>query len=69
MKKSSSLAAIFALVFALAATPARAQGGCDDSPENPTLILAGLASGAYALSALRHRMRLRAAARESASRK
>jgi len=42
------------------ATPARAQfGGCDDSPENPTLILAGLASGAYAVSALRTRYRAR----------
>jgi XrtJ-associated TM-motif-TM protein len=40
--------------------PARAQfGGCDDSPENPTLLLAGLAGGAYAISSLRIRFRAR----------
>jgi XrtJ-associated TM-motif-TM protein len=51
-----------ALAFALfVAIPARAQGGCDDSPENPTLILAGLAGGAYAVSNLRTRMRARRA--------
>lgn len=43
----------------LVAIPAHAQGGCDDSPENPTLILASLAGGAYAVSALRTRMRAR----------
>jgi XrtJ-associated TM-motif-TM protein len=41
------------------AVPARAQGGCDDSPENPTLVLAGLAGGAYAISAVRTRLRAR----------
>ncbi len=66
MKKYSILTATLALVFALVAVPARAQGGCDDSPENPTLILAGLASGAYAVSALRNRMRIRSAARKAA---
>jgi XrtJ-associated TM-motif-TM protein len=52
-----------ALVFALfvAVSPARAQGGCDDTPENPTLILAGLASGAFALSNIRTRIRARRA--------
>ena len=48
------------MAFALAlfvTVPARAQGFCEDSPENPTLILAGLAGGAYAVSALRTRIR------------
>jgi XrtJ-associated TM-motif-TM protein len=57
MKKSLLLAALaFALTVAL---PARAQSGCDDSPENPTLILAGLAGGAFAVSSLRTRLRAR----------
>jgi XrtJ-associated TM-motif-TM protein len=49
------------------AKPARAQGVCDDSPENPTIILAGLAGGAYAVSSLRNRMRIRAATRKAAT--
>jgi XrtJ-associated TM-motif-TM protein len=57
MKKSLLLAA---LAFAvLVAVPARAQSGCDDSPENPTLILAGLAGGAFAVSSMRTRFRAR----------
>src|SRR4051794_34573030 len=55
MKKSLLLIALaFAVTVAL---PARAQGGCDDSPENPTLILAGLAGGAFAVSSVRTRIR------------
>lgn len=51
---------LMAFTLALFVTiPARAQGGCVDSPENPTLILAGLAGGAYAFSALRTRVRAR----------
>jgi XrtJ-associated TM-motif-TM protein len=54
MKKTFLLTALaFAMI---AAIPARAQGGCDDSPENPTLILAGLAGGAYAISNVRTRI-------------
>jgi XrtJ-associated TM-motif-TM protein len=67
MKKYSVLTATLALVFALMAKPARAQGVCDDSPENPTIILAGLAGGAYAVSSLRNRVRVRAAARKAAT--
>lgn len=62
MKKAFALASIaFALVLA---TPraASAQTGCDDSPENPTLILAGLAGGAYAANTLRMRVQARRAA-------
>jgi len=58
MKKTSLL--IIAVVFTLlVVVPAYAQGGCDDSPENPTLILAGLAGTAYAISAVRNRVRSR----------
>jgi XrtJ-associated TM-motif-TM protein len=49
----------FTFALLIVAVPAHAQGGCDDSPENPTLILAGLASGAYGISAIRTRMRAR----------
>lgn len=59
MKKSLLLAVlVFAATVAL---PARAQSGCDDSPENPTLILAGLAGGAFAVSSMRTRLRARRA--------
>ncbi len=59
MKKTLLLMALASAL--LVASPARAQGGCDDTPENPTLILAGLASGAYAVSTLRTRFRARRA--------
>jgi len=61
MKKTFLLTALaFAMI---AAIPAHAQGvgGCSDSPENPTLILAGLAGGAYAISNVRNRIRARKA--------
>jgi XrtJ-associated TM-motif-TM protein len=64
MKKTFLLTALaFAMI---AAIPARAQGACDDSPENPTLILAGLAGGAYAISTVRTRIRARRATRKTA---
>ena len=58
-----SLFAVLALSL-MVALPARAQspggfGGCDDSPENSTLILAGLAGGVFAINALRLRIRAR----------
>jgi XrtJ-associated TM-motif-TM protein len=54
-----------ALAFAMiAAVPARAQGGCDDTPENPTLILAGLASGAFALTSVRRKISARRATKK-----
>jgi XrtJ-associated TM-motif-TM protein len=57
MKKSLLLIAVaFAITVAL---PAHAQEGCTDSPENPTLILAGLAGGAFAVSSIRTRLRAR----------
>jgi XrtJ-associated TM-motif-TM protein len=59
--KKTFLFAILALAFT-AAMPVHAQSvltGCTDTPENPTLILAGLSGGAYAVSALRTRLRAR----------
>jgi len=52
----------FSLALCLS-IPARAQFGggtdCGDSPENPTLVLAGLASGAFAVSSIRAHIRAR----------
>ncbi len=59
MKKHLSLFAATALIMLLVSVRAHAQGGCDDSPENPTLILAGLAAGTYGVSALRRRFATR----------
>jgi XrtJ-associated TM-motif-TM protein len=61
--KLKSFFAVLALAL-IVALPARAQtgdgfGGCEDSPENPTLILAGLAGGAFAINSLRLRLRAR----------
>jgi len=54
------------LVLALVFAPrlAQAQTGCDDSPENPTLILAGLAGGVYGANTLRMRLRARRSQKE-----
>lgn len=57
--KKTFLFATLALAL-VAARSAHAQvAGCGDTPENPTLILAGLSGGAYAVSALRTRLRAR----------
>jgi len=64
--KMKSFLAVLALAVVVA-VPARAQrptpewGGCEDSPENPTLILAGLAGGAFAINTLRLRLKARRA--------
>lgn len=47
--KKAALATLFALALAVA-LPLRAQTGCDDSPEDPTIVLA-LVGGAGALVA------------------
>jgi XrtJ-associated TM-motif-TM protein len=58
MKKTLMYAAFFSSIVLCTSIPARAQfGGCDDSPENPTLILAGLAGGAFAVAQVRTRLR------------
>lgn len=54
--------AILSVVLAIpliVALPAHAQNGCEDSPENPTLVLAGLAGGVFAVNSLRTRLRAR----------
>lgn len=62
MKKAIlSVALAIPLIVAL---PAHAQTGCDDSPENPTLVLAGLAGGVFAISSLRTRLRAGRASKE-----
>jgi XrtJ-associated TM-motif-TM protein len=48
--KKTLLALGFALIFAVA-LPLRAQTGCDDSPEDPTVMLA-LVGGAGALATM-----------------
>ena len=59
MKKTLLFTAL--AVALMIAVPAHAQGGCDDTPENPTVILAGLASGVFAVSSMRTRIRARRA--------
>jgi XrtJ-associated TM-motif-TM protein len=64
MKKLFSLTSLAVVLALLLVVPrARAVGGCDDSPENPTVILAGLAGGAFAVSQIRQRVRARRACR------
>jgi len=55
MKKLSLLLAAF--VMLLASHPVLAQGGCDDSPENPTAVLALVGSTAGFLVVARSRFR------------
>jgi XrtJ-associated TM-motif-TM protein len=57
MKKYLFLMAV--ALSLVAVVPARAQGGCDDTPENPTLVLAALSSGVFAISSLRNHLRAR----------
>lgn len=57
MKKLSLMAVVAALLAV--ATPAFALGGCTNSPENPTLVLAGLAGGVYGVRSLRTYYRAR----------
>jgi XrtJ-associated TM-motif-TM protein len=64
MKKSILLLG-FALIFS-AALPLHAQGGtivtdgdCDDSPENPTVILAAVGSAGAFLASARARIKAR----------
>jgi XrtJ-associated TM-motif-TM protein len=62
MKKA--ILSVALAVSLMAAIPVRAQTGCEDSPENPTLVLAGLAGGVFALSSLRTRLRARRAPKQ-----
>jgi XrtJ-associated TM-motif-TM protein len=55
--KKTALTFAFTLILATA-LPLRAQTGCDDSPEDPTLVLA-LVGGAGALAASLWRFRVK----------
>jgi XrtJ-associated TM-motif-TM protein len=57
MKKHFLL--MFVALSLSVAVRAHAQGGCDDTPENPTLVLAGLSSGVFAITSLRNHLRAR----------
>ena len=51
---------VLALMLAAVALPLRAQGGCEDSPEDPTIVLAlvgGLGALAASVRAARSRKR------------
>ena len=58
MKKSSLLLAAIAMMFAITVS-ASAQGGCTDSPENPTVVLALVGSAGAFLSSARARFKAR----------
>jgi XrtJ-associated TM-motif-TM protein len=56
--KKMFLALTFTLLFVLA-LPLRAQTGCDDSPEDPTIVLALVGgAGAFAANLMRLRRRM-----------
>jgi XrtJ-associated TM-motif-TM protein len=57
------LLAIAAVVVFVAASPAMAQGGCVNSPENPTAILAVVGSASGIVVAVRARLASRRAGR------
>jgi len=48
----------FVLILCVA-IPLRAQSGCDDSPENPTVVLALVGTAGALFSTLRARMKAR----------
>jgi XrtJ-associated TM-motif-TM protein len=50
-------------LFLLVAAPLRAQDGCTDSPENPTVVLALVGSAGALFSAARAKLRARMKAR------
>jgi XrtJ-associated TM-motif-TM protein len=54
--KKTALAFAFALLLA-AALPLHAQTGCDDSPEDPTIVLALLGGAGALITSLRARRR------------
>ncbi len=53
MKKASLL--LVAFTFCLVTLPLRAQGGCVNSPENPTAILAVVGSAGAFFASMRRR--------------
>ncbi len=57
--KKSSLLIIGSVVMLAAAAPAFAQGGCLNSPENPTVVLALVGSAGAFFASARTRIRAR----------
>jgi XrtJ-associated TM-motif-TM protein len=64
MKKHSLLFAGLAMML-IATVPVHAQGGCVNSPENPTVVLALVGSAGAFLASARARMRARSKARRN----
>jgi XrtJ-associated TM-motif-TM protein len=58
MKNTALVGAGVALML-LVTMPLRAQAGCDDSPENPTVVLALVGGMGVLFSTMRTRMRAR----------
>jgi len=58
MKRSTVVYFGFAILF-LAVAPLRAQTGCDDSPENPTAVLALVGAAGALFSTVRARIKER----------
>jgi XrtJ-associated TM-motif-TM protein len=57
MKKTLLL--VWSALLLLVTVPLRAQTGCDDSPENPTLVLAIVGAAGALISTVRARHRTR----------
>ena len=62
MKKTSFLLLTAAVVFT-AAMPLHAQGGCVNSPENPTVVLGLIGTAGAFLASARARIRARRASK------
>jgi XrtJ-associated TM-motif-TM protein len=61
--KKSSLLLIGSAVLLTITLPIHAQGGCLNSPENPTVVLALVGSAGAALASVRNRIKARRSAR------
>jgi XrtJ-associated TM-motif-TM protein len=57
--RKSVFAALGIAALLLVALPLRAQTGCGDSPENPTVVLALVGGAGAAFSTLRNRLKAR----------
>ena len=61
--KKSSLLLIGSAVLLTITLPIHAQGGCIDSPENPTVVLALVGSAGAVLASVRSRIKARRASK------
>ena len=66
MKKHVLVPAI-ALVFLMSSCPMYGQVGCEDSPENPTAILALVGIAGVCVAQMRSRLKARKSPKQSAS--